>query len=231
MSSLFSPLAPPSADLSPSLEGALRRYADLLVRANARARLTGPTSVEGLWEEHILDALVALPLLPREGSVVDVGTGGGLPGLVWALARPGLKVTLVDSIAKKAAALEEIVRELAPANAVVRSLRSEELASEARESFRVATARAVATADVVAELLSPLVAPGGSLLAFKGPSVDEEIAPCQGRWGELGLGEPELFSYSLAGKALCVVLWKKETPCPGRFPRRAGMAVKRPWWR
>ena len=89
MASPFFRLAPPSAETLALFEPLLRRYALLLAEANARARLTGPTSVEGLWEEHILDALVALPLLPQKGAVVDIGTGGGLPGLAWALARPG----------------------------------------------------------------------------------------------------------------------------------------------
>ncbi len=231
MASPFFRLASPSREALAPFEPLLRRYALLLAEANAKARLTGPTSAEGLWEEHILDALVALPLLPREGAVVDVGTGGGLPGLAWALVRPGLTVTLVDSIAKKAVALEGIVKDLAITNAVVRSVRSEVVALERRETFLVATARAVASADVVAELLSPLVAPGGNLLAFKGPSAEEELRPGQGRWGELGLGEPEIFPYGLGGKSLCVVRWFKEAPCPGRFPRRAGMALKRPWWR
>lgn len=231
MASPFFRLAPPSEETLALFEPLLRRYALLLAEANARARLTGPTSVEGLWEEHILDALVALPLLPQKGAVVDVGTGGGLPGLAWALARPGLTVTLVDSIAKKAAALEGIVKGLAITNALVRSARSETVALERREAFLVATARAVAGADVVAELLSPLVAPGGSLLAFKGPSAEEELRPGRGRWGELGLGEPEIFPYGLGGKSLCVVRWRKEALCPERFPRRAGMALKRPWWR
>lgn len=231
MSASLSRLLLPSPELLAPLEPLLRRYGALLAQANERARLTGPSDAEGLWEEHILDALMALPLLPTGGAVVDVGTGGGLPGLVWALARPNLRVTLVDSVAKKASALEQIVRELEVPNALVRSIRSEELAGQEREAFAVATARAVAAADSLAELLSPLVVRGGSLLAFKGPSVEEELRPCRGRWGELGLAEPELFRYDLAGKALCIVRWIKEGPCPDRFPRRAGMAVKRPWWR
>ncbi len=224
-------LSPPSTEVVAPFEAALRRFAELLAEANARARLTGPGDAETLWREHILDALTALSLLPERGSVVDVGTGGGLPGLVWALARPELEVTLVDSVAKKCRALEAIVASLSPAKARVLCCRSEELACRERETFSVATARAVASADVVAELLSPLVLPGGSLLAFKGPQVLGELELCRGRWGDLGLGDPELFGYSLAGRDLYVVRWIKESPCPARFPRRAGMAGKRAWWR
>lgn len=224
-------LAPPSAEERAPYEVSLRRYAGLLAEANARARLTGPLDEETLWQEHLLDALVALPLLPERGRIVDVGTGGGLPGLVWALARPDLEVILVDSVAKKCAALEDIVTALAATNVTVRCSRSEDLARRERESFDVAAARAVTTADVVAELLSPLVRPAGLVLTFKGPAVAEELAPCDGRWGDLGLGEPDLFPYRLTGRDLTVVRWIKKGPTPDRYPRRAGMAGKRAWWR
>ena len=90
-------------------EEALRHYITLLSAANEVARLTGPSDEELLWNDHLLDCASALPLLPTEGKIIDVGTGGGLPGIVWAICRPQLKVTLLDSITRKCALVEKMV--------------------------------------------------------------------------------------------------------------------------
>jgi 16S rRNA (guanine527-N7)-methyltransferase len=209
----------------------LRSYCEALARGNERARLTGPADPETLWREHVLDCAAALPLLPREGRIVDVGTGGGLPGVVWAICRPGLSVTLLDSVSRKCIALRGIVEELGIGNASVACMRSEELARGNRERFEVAAARAVTAAGPLAELLSPLVSVGGMLLAFKGPRVHEELDAVGRMWPRLGLGEPVLHSYPLEGKSRVIVSWMKARSCPGTFPRNPAMLEKKPWWR
>ncbi len=210
----------------------LRNYCSLLSQLNRETRLTGPSSPEVLFQEHVMDSAFALDVLPAGPErVVDVGTGGGLPGLVWAICRPDLEISLLDSLERKCRALEKMVQTLELTNVRVVCLRSEELAGRDRESYGFAAARAVARVGALVELLSPLVRSGGELLAFKGPSVEAELAECGERWSDLGLASPRVLQYKLLNKDRRLVLWKKEAPCPLRYPRRPGMADKRSWWR
>lgn len=218
-------------DMTDEIKTKLRLYAQLLAKANERARLTGPLDPEVLMDEHFTDAMAALPMLPVNAkSFVDVGTGGGLPGMVWAICRPDLSGTLIDSISRKSALLAEIALELEIGNVEVACTRSEDFASEPgrRESFDIATARAVAASCVLAEYLSPLVRVGGLVIAFKGPAVRDELASGV-KWRLLGLSAPTLRPYETAGKPRTLVIWRKTAPCPARFPRRPGLAEKKPW--
>ena len=221
-------------EISEEIDTKLRQYAELLGRANERARLTGPSDPIVLYDEHIADALAALPYLPENGAgkrFVDVGTGGGLPGLVWGICRPDMSGALLDSIGRKSTLVAEIARELGCDNVAVVGMRSEDFANAKgnRESFDVATARAVAHACVLAEYLSPLVKVGGRVIAFKGKSVLNELDIRQAKWHELGLAAPTLHPYTVAGKERCLVIWEKIKPCPALYPRKPGMAEKKPW--
>ncbi|GAB1400050.1 hypothetical protein MASR1M66_15040 [Aminivibrio sp.] len=115
-------------------EDALRHYGELLASYKGRIRLTGPTDPEILWKEHILDCLASVPLLPSEGKIIDVGSGGGL-GLVWALCRPDLEVVLLDSVRKKCGALAALAADLGLANVAVAWSRAEDYARTNREVF------------------------------------------------------------------------------------------------
>ena len=224
-------LLPPCPPLDAETEAKLRRYGALLLETNERVRLVGPRDETTLWNEHIADCLRLLSLLPASGSVIDVGTGGGLPGAVLAICRPDLSYTLLDSLSRKTNALAGIVSRLELKNAQVVCARSEDFAAENRERFSCAVVRAVAEAGIIAEYLSPLVAPGGRLAAMKGSSVDEELAELEGRWGELGLSEAVLYEYELNGHTNAMLVWQKTAPCPSVFPRRPGRAEKKNWWR
>lgn len=214
-----------------TVERKLRLYVELLACANRRARLTGPADPETLYREHVLDAMAGLPWLPEGKSFVDVGTGGRLPGLVWYLCRPDLRGVLIDSVRRKVELLQEMASALGCSNATILHTRSEELARNRREDFFAATGRAVTHSCILAEYLSPLVRPGGRLIAFKGPAVRAELAISEGRWGHLGLGAPKLYGYKNAGKEGFVVIWDKLRPAPSRYPRAPGMATKKPWCR
>ena len=225
------PLSGPGApELEAAFRPALARYAELLAGC-LEARLTGTRGAEELYRLHVLDCLESVPCLPASGRVADVGSGGGLPGLVWAICRPDLRVVLMDSVGKKCRAVRGIVDALGLKNVELLCARSEDAARDARESFALAGARAVASAPVTAEYLSPLVALGGTLLTFKGPRLAEEVAEVRGRWDRLGLKAPLTHHYGPQDSSRCLVLWEKAAPCPRRFPRRPGLAASQGWWR
>lgn len=151
----------------------LERYLELLLAANERMNLTRITGREQARIQHIADALTLLPHLPPgPHRLADAGSGGGVPGIPLAIARPDAAVTLIESVAKKAAFLEETVRELGLANAAVWRGRAEQWQCA---RFDVVACRAVAPIGKLLEWCRPLVAPGGKLLAMKGPKLAEEL--------------------------------------------------------
>ena len=211
-------------------EDRLRNFVRLLVAANELARLTGPSDEDTLWDSHVMDCASALPLLPYEGRVIDVGTGGGLPGLIWAICRPGLHLTLLDSITRKCALVEKIALAMGLKNVTVVCRRSEEYAKEEREKFHVAAARAVCASGILAEYLAPFVRMKGKAIAFKGPKVTGEIESVGNKWNALGLSSPILYPYTLGEMKRFFLIWNKVSQTPKGIPRRTGMAEKFPWY-
>jgi 16S rRNA (guanine527-N7)-methyltransferase len=211
------------------------RFVALLLEANQRLNLTRVVSPADVARLHLLDALAALPLLDAAvpGPAVDLGSGGGVPALPLALARPDRDWTLVDSVAKKAAVLREMAAALGLGRVTVLAERAETLGQDRRhrERFAVATARALAPLPVLAELALPLVQVGGALLAWKGPVGEEADEVRRGRTAaaQLGGGRLELVDPglpALGGHRFVVV--RKERPTPARFPRRPGEPARRP---
>ena len=165
--------------LSPEQLGRLSRYIDLLLEANRRMNLTRITDRAAAEVQHIGDALTLLPFLPREAHrLADVGSGGGVPGIPIAIARREVAVVLIESTRKKAAFLEDVVKQLGLDNVTVSAMRAEEAGAKGsplRESFDVVAVRAVATMNWLAEWCLPLAKKGGKVLAMKGPRVNEEL--------------------------------------------------------
>ena len=208
-------------------ESTLYRYAELLAECRT-ARLTGTRGAEDIYNLQVLDCIPSLEYLPESGSIIDVGSGGGLPGIVWAVYRPDLSVTLLDSIRKKCEAVKTIIDALEIKNVNVICSRSEEFALSHREEFMLAGARALSSAGVVAELLSPLVKVNGRIITFKGEKVHEEISDVNDMWHKLGLSKPSLNFYG--GESKCIVSWDKKKKCPVIYPRRTGLASAKKFW-
>lgn len=213
----------------------LERYVELLLDANSRLNLTRIVEPEEVARQHLLDALVALPLLdelaPRRA--VDLGSGGGVPAIPLAIARPDVQWLLVDSVTRKARALEAFAGALALANVSIAAHRAEDLGRDPahRERADLATARACAPLPVLAELALPLVRVGGQLIAWKGPlgADDDEVRRGRIAIGEVGGGDLRILpagAPSLGGHTFVRVT--KLRPTPSRFPRRAGEPGRRP---
>jgi 16S rRNA (guanine527-N7)-methyltransferase len=151
-------------------------YAELLTGEGVRRGLLGPREAGRLWRRHILNCAVVHPLIAGGACVGDLGSGAGLPGVVLALARPDLQVTLIEPLLRRCRFLQEVVEALGALGAanlrVVRS-RAEDLPRSAQ--FDVVTARAVAPLDRLAGWALPLCRPGGELLALKGSAVGAEL--------------------------------------------------------
>lgn len=154
---------------------AAEAYARLLVSDGIDHGLIGPREAARLWERHLIPSAVPASLLPRGASVADVGSGAGLPGLLLALARPDLTVTLVEPMARRCAFLEEAVACTGTGGRVrVLRARAEEL-TRLEPGFDVVVARAVARLPRLLAMLLPLCRPGGQVLAIKGAGLDEEV--------------------------------------------------------
>jgi 16S rRNA (guanine527-N7)-methyltransferase len=167
------------------------RYADLLATEGVLRGLIGPREVARLWDRHLLNCAVLEEVVPRAATVADVGSGAGLPGLVLAIARPDLVVTLIEPLLRRTRFLQEAVAELGlEAQVEVLRGRAEELGGD--RTFAVVTARAVAPLERLARWCLPLVAPGGELVAMKGRSASAEVESAGPGLRMLGCEQPIL---------------------------------------
>lgn len=175
----------------------LTRYAELLATAGVERGLIGPREVPRLWDRHLLNCAVAVPLVPEGADVIDVGSGAGLPGIVWAIVRPDITVTCLEPLQRRATFLEEVVGELDLTGRVqVVRARAEDIVRGRGPvtslRARVVTARAVAPMERLAGWTVPLVQPGGELLALKGRSAAEEVEASRSVLERLGIVEVDI---------------------------------------
>jgi 16S rRNA (guanine527-N7)-methyltransferase len=167
------------------------RYAELLVTDGVVRGLIGPREAPRIWDRHVINCAVTSGMIPFGASVVDVGSGAGLPGIVLAVARPDLRITLVEPLARRTAFLSEVVTTLGlDATVTVVRGRAEDLAGGPLVAADVVTARAVAPLDRLAGWCLPLTAIGGRLLALKGASAAEEVAEHRDAIARLGGSDP-----------------------------------------
>lgn len=148
-------------------------FHDLLAGPGVERGLIGPREADRLWERHLANCAVVAQVVPEGASVADVGSGAGLPGIVWSMIRPDLRITLVEPSARRVAFLEEAVEELGLHGTEVVRCRAEEL--HGRSTFDVVTSRAVAPLGRLVTWSLPLVVSGGLMVALKGRSAEAEI--------------------------------------------------------
>jgi 16S rRNA (guanine527-N7)-methyltransferase len=224
-----------AAGLPASFGPKAERWVALLLDANVSHNLTRVTAPSEVARLHLLDSLAALPLLDADPPLraLDLGTGGGAPGLPLALARPDVHWTLVDSVAKKVETVRGFVEALGLFTVAVLAERAETIGRnpDHRERYHLVTARACAPLPVLVEYALPLLRIGGRLLAWKGPitDADEELRRGRSAAGILG-GEPVTVVdpgiAALGGHQFVVVVKARRTPAD--YPRRPGEPARRP---
>lgn len=166
------------------------QYARMLAGPGVVRGVIGPREVPRLWERHLLNSAAIAELIPSPCSLVDLGSGAGLPGIVLALLLPDVEVTLLEPMLRRAAFLEACVRALGLGNATVLRGRAEDLAG--RLAADVVTARAVAPLDRLAALALGLVRPGGIVLAIKGRTAEAEVADAGQALRRLGVRDVDV---------------------------------------
>lgn len=206
----------------------VERYAAWLADAGVVRGLIGPREVPRLWDRHLLNCAVLGELVPEGATVADVGSGAGLPGVVLAIARPDLQVTLIEPLLRRTVFLEEVCADLGLTHVEVVRGRADALHGE--RSFDVVTSRAVAPLDRLLTWSMPLVAPDGAMVAMKGGSVAEEIEAAAAVLARLGCSAPEVVALGgdvLAEPTAAVrVAWADPAQVSLRSAR--GRAVSKP---
>jgi 16S rRNA (guanine527-N7)-methyltransferase len=223
-------------EIDQQLLNRLELHWQLLDSANKQFNLTAITDQNAAADKHYLDCLLAgqllIPQLDLPCAAADIGTGGGFPGLVLAAMLPDNPFTLIESSQKKAAFLGDCAQELALREIKVLPLRAEQAGQQPhlRAGFDLLTARAVAELAVLAEYALPLLKIGGVFAAFKGPKAAEEVSQASKALEILGGAIEKQLDYKLpdSGDSRCLILIRKEQPTPDKYPRRAGMPLKRP---
>ncbi|DBA96341.1 TPA: hypothetical protein ACH3X3_002516 [Trebouxia sp. C0006] len=224
-----------------------RQYVRLVLEQNTTMNLTGATNEDEAFQMHIEDSLALLPVLDaitkrqtasrQEDatllcSILDVGSGGGLPGVILAIARPDWQVTLLDSLRKRCIFVEKAIKEVGVQNTNVVWARAEEAgqSQQHREVYDIAVARAVAKMRVLAELCLPFVKPGGHWLAAKGPDCEAEVVAAENAIRVLQGGPPSITpvnAFGSSGQHVAVVV-QKVAATPAQYPRHPGKPNKRP---
>lgn len=219
--------------LDKDLTARLNTYGNMLIEYNDHINLTAITEPDDVLYKHFLDCILFFKAVnPENGaSVIDVGTGAGFPGMVLKIVRPDLRVTLLDSLNKRLAFLDDVKSALGLDGITTLHMRAEDAGKspEHREKFDIACARAVTAMPKLAEYCLPLVKKGGRLVAMKGPSAAEETAAAINAIHLLGGSKPVIICETLTGNVQrAFVISKKISQTPTRYPRKPNEISKKP---
>lgn len=195
-------------------------FGQAVVEQNRVMNLTAITQPDQVAKLHLLDSLTVLCAADLVGkSLIDVGCGAGFPGVPVKIGCPQVELTLLDSLGKRMAWLEQTLPRLGVEAECV-TARAEEFAAQGRERYDAATSRAVARLDILLELTAPFVKVGGRVLAMKGAAAREELAQAQNAIRKLGLELEAVRDFPIDGTAHAVIVLKKIRPTPPQYPRR-----------
>lgn len=213
-----------------------QRFYEVLTDWAQRVSLTAIRDEEGVQRRHFLESAALIPLLAEEGfslrerSLIDVGSGAGIPGVPLKILEPSLRLTLVEAKQRKSEFLRALLPELGLSDVTVVTRRAEEAAHDPRhrEQYDLAVAKALAPLRTLAELTLPFVRMGGLVIAPKGQEAETEVKEARVALETLKGSVRSVESLPLAEPPQKVILLDKELPIPHRFPRRPGLPAKRP---
>ena len=206
--------------LSEEQTDTLCAFGAAVVRQNQVMNLTAITEPAQVAKLHLLDSLSVLSALDLRGKkLIDVGCGAGFPGVPLAIACPEAQVTLLDSLGKRITWLKEILPQLGIQAECV-TARAEEAVVSCRESYDIATSRAVARLNILLELLAPYVKVGGAVVALKGSAAKEELGECGDAMKKLGLRQEAFLEFPVDGASHALIVLRNAAPTPKAYPRR-----------
>ena len=210
------------------------RYKDLIKEWNEKINLTAIKEDEEIVKKHFIDSMKVFEFdkLKNAKSVIDIGTGGGFPGIPMKIVKPEINIVLLDSLNKRIKFLNEVITDLKLENIKAIHGRAEDFAQQAqyREKFDVAISRAVANLTVLSEFCIPYVKVGGYFVAMKGPAVEEEIKQSTNAIKLLGGRIEHIEEVEIEGSDLKhnLVIISKVSKTHIKYPRKAGMVTKDP---
>jgi 16S rRNA (guanine527-N7)-methyltransferase len=209
------PTAPDSAALIfGDRIGLAERYAELLATAGVEWGLLGPHEVERIWDRHLLNCAAVAELVESDDRIVDIGSGAGLPGLPMVIAKPGLRVTLVESLLRRSEFLRMVITDLGLDVEVVRGRAEDAEVRQAAGGADAVTSRAVASLDKLTRWSLPLLRPGGRLLAIKGERAPDEVAEHRRVMAKLGAADARVVEcgVSFLSPPTTVVVARRDKP-------------------
>ncbi|MEC9488736.1 MAG: 16S rRNA (guanine(527)-N(7))-methyltransferase RsmG [Halanaerobium sp.] len=210
----------------------LQQFMATLLDYNRRTNLTAIADPEEVVVKHFLDSLAAARHIPPDSSVIDVGTGGGFPGIPLKIVMPSLQAVLIDSVRKKVDFLRLALGRLGLEDIVAYHARAEDLGQDSRfrGQFYISLSRAVSALRILLEYQLPFLREGGLALIYKARGIEDEVSEAANAMGVLGGRLREVVElhvpYLQAQRQLLII--EKIGPTPGKYPRRAGMPGKRP---
>lgn len=210
------------------------KYMSLLKSWNEKVNLTAITDDLEIVKKHFIDSIKIFKFQPLKDAkkVIDVGTGGGFPGIPMKIIKPELEIVLLDSLKKRISVLESILNDIGINDVTAIHGRAEEFGvkTEFREKFDVVVSRAVANLAVLSEFCLPYAKIGGYFVALKGPSVDSEVNESKRAINELGGKLIDLIEVHIENTDLKhnLVVIKKIKNTPKQYPRKAGIVSKKP---
>ena len=207
-------------------------YMNLLIEWNEKMNLTAIIEPDEIILKHFIDSITILKEIESNSKIIDVGTGAGFPGVPLSIMKPTIKITLADSLNKRLTFLKEVVDELDLKNIEIIHARVEELgqSKKYRESFDVATSRAVANLSTLSEYLIPLVKKDGKVISMKAGGAQDEIDTAKKAIRILGGKIERIEEFKLPQTEIqrTIILIRKNEHTPNKYPRKAGIPSKEP---
>ena len=215
-------------NFSEKYENNFLQFFNDLIYYNNMFNLTAITEKNEVIIKHFLDSIYPEKYIPKNASVIDIGAGAGFPSLPLKIVREDLNLTMLDSLNKRVNFLNNMVEKLDLKNAFAIHSRAEDYAIKNREKFDIAIARAVANLSTLSEYCLPFVKVGGTFIAMKGGSCEEEINNAKLAIKTLGGKIDKVEEYNLEGNSRTIIIIKKIMPTPNKYPRGKNLPKTKP---